>query len=95
MEAFLVSTGLVAIGRAHGSMDNSAGADGDLNIAVGRDQLYRFDNLSTDLVARTHIGGNCYIVDDVTVAATHGGNTRSIAGRVVDVDDDGVWVAFR
>lgn len=90
-----VAAGLVAIGRAHGSMDNSAGADGDLNIVVARGDLYRFDNLATDLVARTQIGSVCYVVDDATVAATHAGDTRSIAGKVVDVDDDGVWVSFK
>jgi hypothetical protein len=31
-------------------------------------------------------------VDDETVAATNGGSTRSAAGTVVGIDDDGVWV---
>ena len=32
---------------------------------------------------------------DQTVAKTNGGNTRSRAGKVFDVDADGVWVDFR
>ena len=40
------------------------------------------------------IGSDCYIVDDQTVAKTSGTNTRSVAGKVFDVDADGVWVDF-
>lgn len=85
------AVGLVAIGRAEHQVDNTLGADGDVFVDV-RTGVFRFDNADADLVARTHIGGDCYIVDDCTVAATHGVNTRSVAGKVVDVDDDGVWV---
>lgn len=31
----------------------------------------------------------CYAVDDDTVALTNGGGTRSVAGRIYEVDDDG------
>ena len=41
------------------------------------------------------IGKDCFIVDDQTVAKTNGANTRSRAGKVFDVDADGVWVDFR
>ena len=85
------ATGLVAVGRAEHQVDNSAGGDGDAFVDV-RHGVFRFDNLEADLVDRTHIGASCYVVDDATVAATHATNTRSVAGRVVDVDDDGVWV---
>lgn len=92
----VTATGLKAIGRAERQVDNTAGANGDAFVLVGREKVFCFDNLATDLVDRTHIGGDCYIVDDATVAATNGGNpaTRSVAGRVVDVDDSGVWVQF-
>ena len=44
------------------------------------------------MITQAEIGDACYIVDDETVAKTSGGNTRSVAGEIVDVDDDGVWV---
>jgi hypothetical protein len=83
-----------AIGRADGNVDNSLGADGDVFVRVKRGASFRFDNLATDLVPRSHIGADCYIVDDATVASTDGAGTRSIAGKIMDVDDDGVWVKF-
>lgn len=85
------ATGLTAIGRAQGAVDNTGGADGAVTVRVERG-VFRWDNLSTDLVPRARIGADCYLVDDATVAATDGSGTRSVAGRVIDVDDDGVWV---
>lgn len=83
---------LVAVGRAEQAVDNTNGADGAVFINVRRG-VFRFENsAAADLIDRTKIGGTAYIVDDQTVAATHGGNTRSAAGTIVDVDDDGVWV---
>jgi hypothetical protein len=86
--------GLIAVGRAEHYVDNSAGANGDLQIKV-RAGIFQFANsASTDLIAITEIGSDCYIVDDQTVAKTNGSNTRSVAGKVVGVDAQGVWVAI-
>lgn len=82
---------LSARGLAEEPVDNTGGADGDLTVAVRRG-IFRFANEAGDLVARTHIGGTAYVVDDQTVAATDGVGTRSAAGKIVDVDADGVWV---
>lgn len=83
---------LVTIGRAERQVDNTAGADGDVRVRVARG-VYRFDEAAGDPLDRSHIGKTCYLVDDHTVAATNGANTRSAAGRVMDVEDDGtVWV---
>jgi hypothetical protein len=35
------------------------------------------------------------LVDDQTLAATDGAGTRSEAGDIYDVDDDGVWIEFK
>ena len=43
-------------------------------------------------MTQADLGKSCYIVDDQTVAKTSGGATRSLAGKVVGVDVDGVWV---
>ena len=48
-----------------------------------------------DLIDRTDIGADCFIVDDETVAKTNGAGARSVAGEIVGVDDGGVWVQFQ
>ena len=85
------TTGLTARGRAEHRADNSDGADGDRSVEVRRG-VFRFANSGSDPVERNHIGGDAYIVDDQTVAATDGSGSRSAAGRVVDLDGTGVWV---
>jgi hypothetical protein len=85
------SATLMGIGRAEEQADNSSGSDGDMTVAV-RKGVFRFGNDGTDTVTRAHIGQDCYIVDDQTVASTDGTGTRSVAGKVFDVDSEGVWV---
>ncbi len=84
------ATTLTAAGRAEVQVDNSSGANGALSITVRRG-IFRFTNHS-DAVTRTEIGKSCYIVDDQTVAKTNGTSTRSVAGKVIDLDSSGVWV---
>lgn len=86
--------GLRVIGRAEDHADNSAGADGAIRIRVGVG-TYRFDNsAAADLIRTRDIGTLCYAVDDHTVAKTDASGTRSAAGKIFDVDANGVWVAF-
>jgi predicted ThiF/HesA family dinucleotide-utilizing enzyme len=87
------ATGILGVGRAESQVDNSSGADGDLTVEV-RKGVFRFDNDATDPVGHADVGNDCYIVDDQTVAKTDGTGTRSVAGKVFDVDSDGVWVKF-
>lgn len=87
------ATTLIAAGRAEAQVDNSAGANGALTITVRRG-VFRFTNHS-DAVTRTEIGKSCYIVDDFTVAKTNGTGTRSVAGKVIDLDSSGVWVEIK
>ena len=88
------ATGSVGVGRAEERVDNSGGSAGDLlvNVRPGR---FRYNNsASTDEITIAEIGDVCFIVDDETVAKTDGGGTRSPAGFVADIDDQGVWVRF-
>jgi hypothetical protein len=86
------ATGKIAVGCADEQIDNSAGDNGDLNVSVRRG-VFRFGNSAdADLITIAEIGEACFVVDDQTVAKTNGGSTRSIAGKVMDVDADGVWV---
>ncbi|GAB1388987.1 hypothetical protein MASR1M6_11680 [Rubrivivax sp.] len=89
-----ISTTLKAVGVAVEAADNSGGANGAINVEVERG-TWRFGNSSGgDLIALADVGSVCYVVDDQTVAKTHNGNTRSVAGTVRDVDAAGVWVEF-
>lgn len=88
------ATGLIVRGVAIATVDNTAGAAGDLQVET-RKGNFRFKNsAAADLIARAEIGDTCYLVDDETVAKTDGTGTRSAAGKIEDVDTDGVWVRF-
>ncbi|MCC7202039.1 MAG: hypothetical protein IT393_05155 [Nitrospirae bacterium] len=88
------ATTLLGVGRVDEYVDNSAGAAGDKNVTI-RKGVFRFGNSAAgDAITRADIGNDCYIVDDQTVAKTNGSGTRSVAGKVFDVDTDGVWVKF-
>lgn len=84
------ATGLIAIGVAQQTVVNS-GADGAKKVPTERG-CFKFANLGADAVTAADIGKDCYIVDDQTVAKTSGTNTRSIAGKVIEVEADGVFV---
>ena len=88
------STGLKALGRCERLADNTDGEIGDINARV-KPGVFKWDNSEDgDLIDNADKGSVCYIVDDHTVALTDGGATRSKAGVVVFVDDDGgVFVA--
>lgn len=84
----------VTIGRADETVDNTGGAAGDKSIKVRRG-IFRYANSAAgDLIARTEIGKDCYVVDDQTVAKTNNAGARPVAGKVFGVDAQGVWVEF-
>lgn len=85
-------TGLVTLGRAEETVDNTGGAAGAKSVRVRRG-CFRFGNSAdSDEITTADIGSDCYWVDDQTVAKTDGSGSRSVAGSIFDVDDDGVWV---
>lgn len=83
---------LTYLGRAEEAVDNTGGADGDQEVLVRRGKAFKFENSGADPVTQASLGKTCYIVDDETVAATDGAGTRSAAGKVIGIDNDGVWV---
>jgi hypothetical protein len=90
-EPGITATTVTARGRAEEQADNTGGADGAITIKVRRG-IFKFANDAGDAVTRAMIGDDAYIVDDQTVAGTSGTNTRSVAGTIIDLDSDGVWV---
>lgn len=86
------ATGRVTIGRAEETVDNSGGAAGDKTVKVKRGCFRYANSAGADEIALDDVESDCYWVDDQTVALTNGGATRSVAGKIFDVDSDGVWV---
>lgn len=80
------ATGLVAVGRAEEYVNNP-GAAGAERVRV---RAGTFAWVNGDTITKAHIGDTAYITDDQTVAKL--GTSKSPAGRIVDVDSDGVWV---
>lgn len=86
-----VATTLKAAGRAEETVDNSAGAAGALSVRVKRG-AFKFKNAAADPCVQGDTLADCYIVDDEAVAKTNGANTRSKAGKILEVEATGVWV---
>ena len=81
--------GLVALGRAEEQVING-GANGAKTVAVRRNKAFKFANSGTDAVVQADLGRSCYIEDDQTVC--HTATSKSVAGTVLQLDTDGVWV---
>ena len=89
-----VATTLKAAGVADETVDNT-GASGDLKVRVRRDGWFRFTNgTAGDLITIADIGNSAYILDNQTVVKTDGSAARSVAGKIRDVDAQGVWIEF-
>jgi len=85
------ATGLITLGMAMETVVNS-GAAGAKKVRV-KPGVFKWGNSSAgDLIAQANCYADVYIADDQTVALTSATNTRSIAGKVIQVDSDGVWV---
>lgn len=91
----ITSTTVKAVGVFKAPWDNTSGTAGAITVEVDRGVYGPFANsASTDTITAAEVGSDCYIVDDQTVAKTNGTNTRSIAGKVHQVETAGVWVRF-
>ncbi|UDF29830.1 UNVERIFIED_ORG: hypothetical protein LHK14_00460 [Roseateles sp. XES5] len=85
---------LKGAGRVERRVDNTSGSAGALRARI-RAGIFRYANsAAADAFTQADIGADAYGVDDQTVAKTNGTNTRSVVGKVFDVDSDGVWVKF-
>lgn len=83
------TAGLRVIGRAEHTVDNSAGAAGDLNVDVARG-VFRFANSTGNAVSADDVLKIAFVEDDQTVAITS--THKAKAGRILDLDEDGVWL---
>lgn len=82
---------LVTDGRALANAIGGA-TDGTASVEVEAG-VFRWDNsTAADAITLADVGRTAWLVDNQTVARTNGGNTRSTAGTIVDVEALGVWV---
>ncbi|SEQ24620.1 hypothetical protein SAMN03080615_00880 [Amphritea atlantica] len=72
-------------------VDNSAGSNGSIIAEVVSGE-HKFTN-SGD-IAVTDVGATAYFVNDSTLSIDHATNTLNAAGKIIQVDGDGVWVAL-
>jgi len=80
------TAGLVVIGRADATADNSGGAAGAISVTVCRG-VFAWSHSG---LTRADLGKVLYATDDQTVATT---STNDVpAGILVDVTSDGAWV---
>ncbi|EFZ0655778.1 hypothetical protein BM640_001245 [Shigella sonnei] len=84
----------VTLGVSNQFVDNRLGANGDQIVLVSRGKAFCLANHSADPVTQADIGKKCFVVDSVTVAKTNDTDKRPVAGTVMGVDSDGVWVLF-
>ncbi len=84
-------TALTAAGRAEKHVDNGSGLAGALSIDV-KPGIFRFANGGSSIAASDR-GSVCYVEDEETVYLTDNSD-RPVAGVIVDVDSQGVWVAI-
>lgn len=80
------------LGVCDGWVDNSAGANGENSVLVRRGKSWCLANSSTDPVTQAQVGKTCYVEDSTTVAKTSNADARTVAGTVLGVDAEGVWV---
>lgn len=79
-------------GVSNGWVDNKTGLAGDARVLVRRGKAWLFANAGSDAVTQAEVGKSCYVVDSVTVAKSSNEDARPVAGTVLLVTDDGVWV---
>lgn len=81
------ATGLVCVGRAEETVDNTGGAAGAKRVLVRRGAFTYTNATAGDAVAQANVGALCYVMDNQTVTITATG--RSAAGRVLEIMSDG------
>lgn len=84
------AAGIRILGRSAAQADNTAGANGDLEIRI-EPGIYVFENDETNPVTIAHVGQRCYVLDNQTVSSS-GGTHGVVAGIVTEVTSAGVSV---
>jgi len=86
------ATGLITLGVFEETTDNTGGADGALYARIRQGAFKLNNSTGPDAITQADAGKDVFLVDDQTAARTDGGGTRSRAGRVLQIEPDGVFV---
>ncbi len=84
------TAGLKVVGIADEQVDNTDGADGDVSCLVVTEAIAHFKNDGN--VAQANVGGDCTVSDDQTVSVAATTVNDIVAGKVVSIESDGVFV---
>ena len=76
------------VGVAEHDADNRGGAAGAISVSIRRGIAAHFKTIGT-----AEIGKDGFAEDDNTVSDSDNG--RSLVGRIIDSDSDGVWVLLQ
>nr|WP_067289880.1 hypothetical protein [Marinobacterium profundum] len=79
------SVGVTTLGA-----DNSTGANGDVRAEVVTGE-HKFVNNAADITV-SMVGATAYWVDASTVSSSDDTASRPAAGKITQVDSDGVWI---
>lgn len=90
----VTGTGLLAVGIARETVDNTAGASGDVSIEIEEMIVGCKNSAGGDEITIAELGELVYLVDDETVAKTSAGGTRSVAGIARKLEGGLVFVEF-
>lgn len=86
--------GLRPAGIVEKTYDNTGGAAGAFKVDI-RAGVFPVNILAADPVTQADAGVSVYLADDNTVARTAASNTRSVAGTMVGMTDDGTQALVR
>lgn len=82
---------LTTLGVAEETVKNT-GADGAVKVKFRRGVFDFANSTSTDEITAGDVNKDCYIVDDQTVAKTSNSSARSVAGKIMNVENGRVFV---
>ncbi len=85
---------MLVVGLATSSVTGGV-VDGDMSVTVDPTAALLANSAAGDALTAADIGKLCFLADNQTVAKTIGGGARPIAGKVIEVTSQGVWVDFR
>lgn len=80
-------SGLVVVGVASETVDNTQGQDGDVTARILRNQSFLLENFD---LTQADVGQDVYVYDGVTVKTGPG----NVAGKLLAIDAEGpqVWI---
>ncbi len=87
------SAGVRVVGIADETVDNTDGSAGDKTVNVRRKKAFKLANSATNALVQADVGADCYVEDSVTVS-DNGATNDIVAGELLGIDSDGVWVGM-